>query len=76
MGPLRVDIVSDVVCPWCAIGYYQLAKAAAETGIGIDVHWQPFELNPHMADEGENCASTSQPSTAPRPRVRRRPANG
>ena len=53
-SPLRVDIVSDVVCPWCVIGYHQLAKAVDETGIGIDVHWHPFELNPQMADEGEN----------------------
>lgn len=52
--PLRVDIVSDVVCPWCVIGYHQLAKAADETGIGIEVHWHPFELNPQMAAEGEN----------------------
>ena len=52
--PLRVDIVSDVVCPWCVIGYHQLAKAAQETGIGIEVHWHPFELNPEMAQEGEN----------------------
>ncbi len=52
--PLRVDIVSDVVCPWCAIGYYQLARASAETGIPVDVHWHPFELNPHMGEEGEN----------------------
>lgn len=54
MTAIRVDIVSDVVCPWCAIGYYQLAKAARETGIDIDVHWHPFELNPHMVPEGEN----------------------
>ncbi|MHA3979257.1 DsbA family oxidoreductase [Halovulum sp. GXIMD14794] len=52
--PTRVDIVSDVVCPWCAIGYHQLAKAARETGIALDVHWHPFELNPDMAEEGEN----------------------
>lgn len=52
--PLRVDIVSDVVCPWCVIGYHQLAKASGETGIGIDVHWHPFELNPQMAEDGEN----------------------
>ncbi|MDD9921349.1 MAG: DsbA family oxidoreductase [Boseongicola sp.] len=51
---VRVDIVSDVVCPWCVIGYHQLAKAARETGIDVDVHWQPFELNPDMAQEGEN----------------------
>lgn len=52
--PIRVDIVSDVVCPWCAIGYFQLARASAETGIAIEVHWHPFELNPHMAEDGEN----------------------
>ena len=52
--PIRVDIVSDVVCPWCAIGYYQLAKAAEQAGVGIEVHWHPFELNPQMAEEGEN----------------------
>ena len=52
--PVRVDIVSDVVCPWCVIGYYQLAAAARETGVPIDVRWHPFELNPNMAEEGEN----------------------
>lgn len=52
--PIRADIVSDVVCPWCAIGYYQLAKAVRETGIEVDIHWHPFELNPQMAPEGEN----------------------
>ena len=52
--PVPVDIVSDVVCPWCVIGYYQLAAAARETGVPIEVRWHPFELNPNMADEGEN----------------------
>ncbi len=52
--PLRVDIVSDVVCPWCAIGYYQLARAAEDTGIALEVHWHPFELNPQMPPAGEN----------------------
>ena len=52
--PIRVDIVSDVVCPWCAIGYCQLAKASKETAIDIDVHWHPFELNPQMDEAGEN----------------------
>lgn len=51
---IRVDIVSDVVCPWCVIGYRQLVAAAEATGTALDVHWHPFELNPHMADEGEN----------------------
>ncbi|MEM8731283.1 MAG: DsbA family oxidoreductase [Pseudomonadota bacterium] len=53
-NPIRVDIVSDVVCPWCAIGYYQLKRAADETGHALSVHWHPFELNPNMAEEGED----------------------
>ena len=52
--PLRIDIVSDVVCPWCIIGYKQLEKALAETRVVADIHWHPFELNPQMAEEGEN----------------------
>lgn len=52
--PIRVDIVSDIVCPWCVIGFHQLARASDETGIAIDVFWHPFELNPQMAEEGEN----------------------
>ena len=51
---IRVDIVSDVVCPWCAIGYFQLAKASRDADVNIDVHWHPFELNPQMSEEGEN----------------------
>lgn len=51
---IRVDIVSDVVCPWCLIGYKQLEGALQELGISADLHWQPFELNPDMAAEGEN----------------------
>lgn len=53
---LRIDIVSDVVCPWCLIGYRQLAIALERTGTPADIHWQPFELNPDMPDEGENLA--------------------
>ncbi|MBU2957811.1 DsbA family oxidoreductase [Paracoccus sp. 1_MG-2023] len=52
--PIRVDIVSDVVCPWCVIGYRQLARASEETGIPVDIHWHPFELNSHMPPEGQN----------------------
>ncbi|SHG46122.1 DsbA family oxidoreductase [Cognatishimia maritima] len=52
--PLRVDIISDVVCPWCAVGYRQLKQASAETGHEIGVYWHPFELNPDMVPEGEN----------------------
>lgn len=53
-GPISVDIVSDVVCPWCVIGFHQLARASEETGVAIEVHWHPYELNPGMPPEGEN----------------------
>ena len=52
--PIRVDIVSDVVCPWCIVGYRQLMQAAKDTGTELDVHWHPFELNPNMPPEGQN----------------------
>ena len=53
---LKIDIVSDVVCPWCTIGYKRLEKAIQELGIEdqIDLEWQPFELNPNMPAEGQN----------------------
>ncbi|UTW09053.1 DsbA family oxidoreductase [Pseudomonas benzenivorans] len=51
---LRIDIVSDVVCPWCIIGYRQLAKALQATGTPHEIHWHPFELNPDMPPEGQN----------------------
>ena len=63
---MRIDIVSDVVCPWCIIGYKQLEHALDETGIEAVIHWHPFELNPHMGDDGETLGSTWRPSTAPR----------
>ena len=51
---LRIDIVSDVMCPWCAIGYSQLARAIEETGAKVQILWHPFELNPEMPPEGQN----------------------
>jgi len=55
MQNLRIDLVSDVACPWCAIGYRRLEQALEELGSEIDVElvWQPFELNPDMPAEGE-----------------------
>lgn len=53
-GPLRIDIVSDVMCPWCIIGFSQLERALKETGTEFDLHWHPFELNPEMPPEGQN----------------------
>lgn len=53
---IRIDVISDVVCPWCIIGYKRLEKAIDEMGIQdkIELEWQPFELNPDMPAEGEN----------------------
>jgi predicted DsbA family dithiol-disulfide isomerase len=51
---LRIDIVSDVMCPWCVIGYRQLAAALEATGTPHDIRWHPFELNPDMPAEGQN----------------------
>lgn len=53
--PVRIDLVSDVACPWCAIGLTTLAQAIASTAadIPVSVHLQPFELNPDMAPGGE-----------------------
>ncbi|MBO6898423.1 MAG: DsbA family oxidoreductase [Shimia sp.] len=53
-APIRVDIISDVVCPWCIVGYRQLMQASKDTGIPVETYWHPFELNPNMEAEGEN----------------------
>lgn len=51
---IQVDIVSDVVCPWCIVGFKKLEKALHETGTMAALVWHPFELNPDMPPEGEN----------------------
>ncbi len=53
-SPIRVDIVSDVVCPWCIVGFLQLQRACNELETGVVVYWHPFELNPDMPPEGQN----------------------
>ncbi|QFT78344.1 DsbA family oxidoreductase [Erythrobacter sp. THAF29] len=52
---VTIDIYSDVMCPWCAIGYGQLTRAldALEGEIEAEIRWRPFELNPDMPSEGE-----------------------
>lgn len=52
---IKIDIISDVVCPWCIIGYKHLEAAIQALGIEdqVDIEWQPFELNPDMPSEGE-----------------------
>jgi len=54
MNPIEIDIISDVVCPWCIVGYRQLENALSKTEVAAHIHWQPFELNPSMPDEGQN----------------------
>lgn len=51
-----IDILSDVVCPWCVIGYKRLLTAIRQLGLENDVviRWHPFELNPRMPASGEN----------------------
>lgn len=75
--PLRIDIVSDVVCPWCVIGYRQLAQALEQTNTAYEIHWHPFELNPDMPADGQNLrehimekyGSSKQESDASRARM-------
>ena len=52
---LTIDIYSDVMCPWCLIGYGQLTKALSELEgeIAAEIRWRPFELNPDMPAGGE-----------------------
>jgi predicted DsbA family dithiol-disulfide isomerase len=53
---VRIDFVSDVSCPWCAIGLASLQQALAKLDgeVAAEIHFQPFELNPQMGAEGED----------------------
>lgn len=56
LDKIKVDIVSDVSCPWCIIGYKAFEKALLASGLqdSVDVHWKAFELNPNMPPEGQD----------------------
>ncbi len=56
---MKIDFVSDVACPWCAVGLNSLERALERIGDGIAVtlHFQPFELNPGMAAEGADASA-------------------
>ena len=80
---LKIDFVSDVVCPWCVVGLGGLETALERLkpeGIAADIVFQPFELNPRMAPEGENIVdhigrkygSTPQQSAANQAMIRER----
>ncbi len=54
--PLHIDFVSDVACPWCAVGLASLEQALQKLDgeVPVDLHFQPFELNPQMGPEGQD----------------------
>jgi predicted DsbA family dithiol-disulfide isomerase len=55
---MKIDFVSDVSCPWCAIGLRSLETALERIGpeLKAELHFQPFELNPNMGPEGQDIA--------------------
>ena len=82
---LKIDFVSDVVCPWCAVGLGGLTTALDRLkgeGVAADITFQPFELNPQIAPEGENIVehigrkygSTPEQSAQNREMIRARAA--
>ena len=54
MDTLKIDIVSDVVCPWCVIGFRNLKKAIQDlqTELNFEISWKPYELHPEIPQEG------------------------
>ena len=55
--PLKIEFVSDVACPWCAVGLWSLDRAIEKLGdeVPVELHFEPFELNPSMPPEGEDA---------------------
>jgi predicted DsbA family dithiol-disulfide isomerase len=82
--PLKIDFVSDVACPWCAIGLASLERALERLGpeVAPELHFRPFELNPQMPPGGqditehlsEKYGSTPQQQAASREALRQRGA--
>ena len=54
MDTLKIDIVSDVVCPWCVIGFKNLKKAMKilEADLNFKISWKPYELHPEIPQNG------------------------
>jgi predicted DsbA family dithiol-disulfide isomerase len=81
---LKIDFVSDVACPWCAVGLASLETALRklEGKVQVDLHFQPFELNPQMPPEGQDVGehlaqkygSTPEQQAASREAIRQRGA--
>jgi len=55
--PIRIDFISDIVCPWCAIalGALEIAIQRLPDDVKVDIHFKPFELNPGMPAVGQNA---------------------
>lgn len=81
---LHIDFVSDIACPWCAVGLNALERAIERvySEVDVELHFQPFELNPQMGPEGEDSTEHLQRKygmseaqlTAARDNLRRRGA--
>ncbi|TFZ06330.1 DsbA family oxidoreductase [Ramlibacter henchirensis] len=84
MTRLKIDFVSDVACPWCAVGLASLEQALRQLDGEVDaeLHFQPFELNPQMGAEGQDITehltqkygSTAEQQAANWESIRRRGA--
>jgi predicted DsbA family dithiol-disulfide isomerase len=82
---MKIDFVSDVVCPWCAVGLHGLEIALQRLAgeLSVDLHFQPFELHPQMGPEGQDLESyltqkygvTPEQSAATRETIRQRGAD-
>lgn len=82
--PLQIDFVSDVACPWCAVGLASLERALARLDgeVQVRMEFQPFELNPQMPPGGqditehltEKYGSTPEQQAAAREGIRQRGA--
>jgi predicted DsbA family dithiol-disulfide isomerase len=82
---LKIDFVSDISCPWCAIGLAALEQAldSLKSEVAADIHFQPFELNPQMPPGGQDIAehltqkygSTADQQTQIRDTIRQRGAD-
>lgn len=52
MNKIKIDIVSDLVCPWCYIGQKRLNDAIAQSDYEVEISWKPFQLHPELPKEG------------------------
>ena len=75
---IKIDFVSDIACPWCAVGLGSLEQAIQLTKdeLNVEIHFQPFELNPDMPPGGQEVIEhLSQKYGMPEDQIRRNQAN-